>query len=152
METFFTDFLYRLVNWLYCTDLDDYLSGFDPADSSYYNFHDVGYPMLGWIPIVVSVLFVIIYYLVDKAGLNQVWHWLLWGMIGGLCSLCVSTYLCFEAVSSGDMLQYGLDVNFANCLMLGFGNLLLTFLFYFILSLIVNRFSTNCRRTPFKLF
>ena len=149
MDIFFTDGLYRLVNWLYCSDLDNYLSGFNPADSTYYDFHNVGYPMLGWITIILSAVFVILYYWYDNAGKNQVTHWLIWGVIGGLVNLGISAYLCYNAMSLGDMLQYGFVVSSANCLMLGFANLLLTIVFYFLFSLVGKKFSTNCRRTPF---
>ena len=149
MDNLFVDFLYRLVNWLYCYELDEYLSGIDPDSSTYFNFHNVGYPMLGWITIIISFVFVTLYYWYDNAGKNQFKHWLIWGVIGGFVNLCISTWLCYKAVLTGDMLQFGMVVDFPNCLMLGFANLLLTLVFYFLFSLIGKMCSTNCRRTPF---
>ena len=149
MDTLFSDYLYRIVSWLYCPDLDDYLSGFNPSDSTFYNWHEVHYPMLGIISIIVAALFVVAYYWYDSPAKNRWYHWAIWGVIGGVVNLAIGCGLCYNAQNLGDIPQYVADVNFGNCLMLGVGNLIIAFIFYFLFSLIGKRFSTNCLRTPF---
>ena len=132
------------------TDLDKYLAGYDQSTETYYDFHNIGYPTLALITLIVVAVFTAIYYGIDRVKYNKGWQWLLWGLIIGFVNALIGGSLVAEAEASGDIAQYvGNSVEFGQILGFSFVNALIAFALYFIFSLIAKNFRVNTRNTPF---
>ncbi len=159
MSMFFCNYLYKWFNFLYSKDMDDYLAGYSAATNTYYNFHQVGYPMLGGISIALAVVTALVYYYaINRASMNRWYHWCIAGLVAGVVNFLVAFILTNDAFQAGDIYaalcdgsdgQCGIAVGMDACAMVGLSNFIIAFLIYFVASMLVKWWSTNCRRTPF---
>ena len=147
MDEFICD-VYGLLSFY--TDLDDYLAGCNQSTRTFYDFHDVGYPTLALITLIVVAVFTAIYYGVDRVRFNKGWQWCVWGIIIGLVNALIGGSLVAGANASGDIAQYvGREVDFGQILGFSFVDALIAFVLYFVFSIIAKNFRVNTRNTPF---
>lgn len=158
MEEFFCDFFYYPLAGLCGKDLDDYMAGWDSAANTFYNFGQTSYPFMGLLTIGIALVVCAIYYyspLTNRPTFNRWYHWLLTGLAGGTVMLIVGTVSCNNAIVSGDVARaLGITEpdmlpSLGNCLGFGLEELILTFVCYFVFSLIIKWKSVNCKYTPF---
>ncbi|MCS7027424.1 MAG: hypothetical protein NZ519_01550 [Bacteroidia bacterium] len=132
---------------LYSKDLGEHLRGFNLRCKAY----DAGafYNTIGLVSILSPLFFSLMYYLViDRPKLSKIITWFLFGLVSGLIPFIwayvkvsndvANKMYCKELqITSGDTWGWALTV------------LLWTLVFYFIYSLVIKNFSTNCKRIPF---
>lgn len=149
--SFFEDGLYSWTHSAYCEDLDNYLMGWNPTDQVQSD-PLVGYTECGLVMLCLAVVAAVAFYkIIDRPTFNKWYHWALTGLGAAVISLLYATGRC-EAVVPADIenvVGQGAYAGFGDFLSFGFVNLFWTFVFYFILSLILKNFSVNSRTTPF---
>ncbi len=141
------DFIYRFFSSFYGTDLDDHLCGYNCVTSVFDKQNMC--PMIGAITIgVAAVLVVFYYYILNNPRFCRWWHWLITMGISSVLSLFIGYGICNHQLQNGYIGQC-LNVTGANCWGFGFANFIVSAMFFFVISIGIKWWSTNCRRTPF---
>lgn len=150
---FFSDYLYAWTSPAYSSDLDNYLMGWNPTLND--NSTEpplVTYTEFGLVTVCLAIVAAVVFYkVIDRPTFNKWYHWALTGLGAAVISLLYSTGRCVGAVPPDieNVVGEGAYAGFGDFLSLGFVNLVYTFMFFFIFSLIMKNFSTNSRTTPF---
>lgn len=150
MDSLFSDYIYRWAeSFFYSEDLGYYLAG---LNFDHQNFAPLAtYTEFGLVTVCLAIVAAVVFYkVIDRPTFNKWHHWALTGLGAAVISLLYSTGRCVGAVPP-DICQVGEDAyaGFGDFLGFGFVNLVYTFMFFFIFSLIMKNFSTNSRTTPF---
>lgn len=149
----FFEFIYRWFASFFGGDLADYLSGFDCETTDYTNSNQ--FVMYGVIAFFIALAFVLIYYyLINHPRFNKWWHWGIMLLIVGVLNFLIGAIKTLSELDAGhisDCLVYGSNggVSASNLWMFGLANLLVSVIFFILLSIGLKWWSTNCKRTPF---
>ena len=151
------DILGNIYGWfesLYGSEMGDYLWGID-CNNAYSNatlFNNIGLVALG-----LSALAAVVYYfIINSARLVSWWQWLIVLLINGAVNMVIGISWLSADLESGKIpacFVYNEDgspkIDSGNCFGFGLANLIVSAMFFFVISVIVKRFSSNCRNTPF---
>ena len=151
------DILRNIYDWfesLYGSEMDYYLLGWDCSSNAYSNatlFNVIGLVALG-----LSALAAVVYYfIINSARLVSWWQWLIVLLINGAVNMVIGISWLSADLESGkipDCLVFkdgSPMIDSGNCFGFGLANLIVSAMFFFVISVIVKRFSSNCRNTPF---
>ena len=159
MGNFFGNIYYLFVG-MFGQHLSDYLWGFDCQTQGY--DAAVVYLPIGIVMAVVAVSFSLVYYFaINHPRLNKWRHWLIGGfavlginlLIGGiwvdyhLQNGMIPDCLVQTAQPDGTVIT---NITSFDCWMFGLANGIIAFILYALLSIIVKRWSHNCRHTPWR--
>lgn len=159
MGNFFGNIYYLYVN-LFGQHLSDYLWGYD-CQTQGFNASVVYFPIGLTMLLVTTVLCITYYYVINHPRLNKWWHWIIAAaivaminlLIGGIWTFnhlatgLVPDCLRFEVLPDGSILEH---ITGYHCWMFGLANGIVAFIWFFILSIIVKRWSRNCKHTPWR--
>ena len=159
MGNFFGNIYYLFVG-LFGQHLSDYLWGYN-CNTQGFDAPVVYLPIGFTMVLLTLVLCMVYYFVVNHPRLNKWWHWLITlvivfvvnMLIGGiwvdnhLQSGLIPQCLLFTQQPDGTQVQNIFDVN---CWMFGFANGIVSIIWFTILSVIVKRWSRNCRHTPWR--
>ena len=148
MELFF-DSIYGWFSGFFGHELQQYLWG----QASPFATTDM-FVTIGWIMIVISAVFMVLYYyLINHPKLNTWWGWLLFLVCNAIVNFLVGWQWLRSDHSNGKMVNFNNDplsgIGEENFLCFGFSNAILSILFFVILSFIFRRWSRNCSNAPF---
>lgn len=159
MGNFFGNIYYLFVG-LFGQHLSDYLWGYNCTTTAF--DAPVVYAPIGLTMTLVTLgLCVVYYFVLNHPRFNKWWHWLLSAacvfvlnlLIGGiwvdnhLQSGRIPDCLLYTQDGDGGQIQNIFD---SNCWMFGLANAIVSFILFFVVSIIVKRWSRNCRHTPWK--
>lgn len=148
--------IYFWFSSMYGENLDSYLLGFtqqvDDAGNTIWDGSP--YTMFGLIALVSALLVAFIYYyIINSAGFNKFWSWLIMMLITGLSNLFVGSGITIGDLNSGYIVrnlgEAGKNVNVSNCWMFGVANMIIAIIFFFIISMAIKWWSCNCSKSPF---
>ncbi len=134
-------------------DLANYLWGESSPLSQTNQFIGIGFWMFG-----ISLFIVLIYYYaVNHPRLNHWWGWSIFFLANAVINFVVGWEWVLKDYYAGKMvtkdpvtqLLVPLNISQSNMLCFGVSNMLLSLLAFFIISLIIKWWSTNCSRAPF---
>lgn len=152
------DILGNIYSWfesLYGYNLGNYLWGLD-CNNQYTNptlFNNIGIVAMS-----ISVVIAIVYYFViNSPKLVSWWQWLIVLVINGLINFIVGFSWVLNDLNSGKIPECFVYANgdgaqlidSANCLGFGMANFIFSVVFFFVVSFVIKRFSSNCSNTPF---
>lgn len=143
----FFETIYCWFQGLFGVDLADYLAGFDCETSTFigiYRFNTIGFGTL----IIVAALAAVYYYVINSPRFSQWYHWLIWGVLTGFANLLFGGLYTSYFYNEG-LIPNCLNVEIIDCWMFGVANFIVSFVIYFVISLLIKWKSINCRRTPF---
>ena len=93
------------------------------------------------------------YYIINSAGFNKFWSWLIMMLVTGILNLFVGAGITIGYLNSGDidrcLLENGQNVLVSNCWMFGVANMIIAIIFFFIISMAIKWWSCNCSKSPF---
>lgn len=159
MGNFFGNIYYLFVG-LFGQHLSDYLWGYN-CETQGFDAPVVYLPIGFTMVFLTLVLCVVYYFAVNHPRLNKWWHWIIamglvlllnW-MIGGiwvgdhLSEGLIPDCLRYETLPNGDVIEH---ISTYNCWMFGLANGIVSAMWFTILSVIVKRWSRNCRHTPWR--
>lgn len=159
MANFFGNIYYLFVG-LFGQYLSDYLWGFNCATQAY--DAKAHYLPIGLVMTVVTVvLFAVYYFAINHPRLNKWWHWLIAGSIVLIVNFVVGgswvDYHLQNGLIPDCLLQSQqpdgssvITITDMDCWMFGLANGIVSFLLFFILSVVFKRWSRNCRHTPWR--
>jgi hypothetical protein len=142
--------------WLFSDAMSNYMWGFalEGEDTSYMNKY-----VLFWaVAIIAAFLLSFLYYkIIDKDSWARLGRWFLFGIGGSLLVMACTTIILWDQWETTDSLlnkmSFGPEgdriIDFFDLLGAGFAQFLITFLFFFLFSILMKRFSYNCRYIPF---
>lgn len=148
--------IYYWFSSMYGKDLDDYLYGItqlvDSAGNEVWNPNR--YIMFGLIALGSALLIAFTYYyIINSAGFNKFWSWLIMMLVTGILNLFVGAGITIGYLNSGDidrcLLENGQNVLVSNCWMFGVANMIIAIIFFFIISMAIKWWSCNCSKSPF---
>ncbi|MCB9018133.1 MAG: hypothetical protein H6544_05985 [Prevotellaceae bacterium] len=159
MENFFGS-IYCWFESLFGANIAEYLWGYNCGTQDYTNpnvFNKIGLLVL----LISLVLSFVYYYVLNSAKWNRWWHWLIVMFVCGIVNFYVgvqSVLADFLDGNIGDCLMYTRDenseiisqlINESDCWMFGVANMIVSMIFFFVLSFVIKWKSTNCKHTPF---
>ncbi len=159
MGNFFGNIYYLFVG-LFGQHLSDYLWGYDCTTQSF--TASVVYASIGFMmTALTAVLCVVYYFALNHPRLNKWWHWIIAAgivfglnlLIGGiwvvnnLQSGLIPDCLLYTQQPDGSQTQ---NIFESDCWMFGLVNGIVSFIWFFLLSIIIKRWSRNCRHTPWR--
>ena len=159
MGNFFGNIYYLFVN-LFGQHLSDYLWGYDCQTQGY--GATVLYLPIGITMTLLTITLCLVYYFaVNHPRLNKWWHWMI------ACGTAIVLNILIGEIWVNNHLQSGLipdclrletlpdgavieRITTSNCLWFGVANGIVSLILFTILSIIIKRWSRNCRHTPWK--
>lgn len=133
---------------IYGQDLDQFLlGGVCDGDSISEWTGRFLYTPIGMVTLAIAaIIFVVYYYVINSSKWNKPWHWLLVMLLVGIINLFVG-----YAWTSSELPNIGecLNVVEVDCWLFGLANLLVSWLFFIVLTIAFKWWSSSCRRTPF---
>ena len=155
------DFLDKLCHvlfarWLYSDAMHDYLSGYGPeGDDTIYLNRCV---LFWFIALGAGALISFLYYkVIDRPSWARAGKWLLLGLAAGLLVMICTAGVLWDQWMTPDTLLSNMAfsgddvwIDFIDIIGVSFAQFLLTFIFYFLWSLLFKRLSYSCRYIPFK--
>ena len=141
--------------WLFSDGMKNYMWGGAPeGDTMYMNKY-----VLFWaVAIIAAFLLSFLYYkVIDKASWAHLGRWELFGIGGSLLVMACTTIILSHQWGTTDTLlnkmSFGSEgeriIDFFDLLGAGFAQFLITFLFFFLFSILMKRFSKNCSKIPY---
>lgn len=116
----------------YTTDLGEHLRGYDITCSDY-----MGTPLyvyIGWIMIVLTVLFYILqYYVINSPGFNKRFHWWIIAMLIVVLNFLIAFALPFNDLQAGDYCTQ-LKFSTSDCILFGISNAIWSFILFLLLT------------------
>lgn len=141
-------------SWLFSDAMSDYLWGYGAGGDG--PAHLNKYILFWFIALFVGEFVSFLYYrFIDKRSWATFARWLFVGVCGSLLLMFVSIVVLWtQWRAKGTPLytmahDYKEKIDFSDLLGAGFSLFLLTFLFYFLCSLLLKRTSKNCAEIPF---
>lgn len=134
-------------------ELANYMWGVTSPYQGANMFIGIGLWMLG-----ISLCLVVLYYLIlDHPRLCRWWGWFIFLVVDGLINFFVGWQRLLSDYYGGKMVyldsttdqEVPLNITEANCLAFGVSNLMISIMFFFVFSMMIKWFSTNCSRAPF---
>ena len=159
MENFFGNIYYLFVG-LFGQHLSDYLWGYNCQTQGWDS--PVVYLPIGLTMTITTVFFCILYYyIVNHPRINKWWHWIITCAIVFVTNFLVALFWTKTHLESGlipECLQYTYlpdgdvleNITSYNCWLFGLTNGIVSAMLFFVLSIIVKRWSRNCRHTPWR--
>jgi hypothetical protein len=147
MQYFLQDIYCSLFEWLFGTELANYISGWNPIEE----IETIPFPIniIGSIAIIIAIFFALFYYYVlNHPRFNRWWSWLIVMAAVGLINLFIGYGMTMSDVVNG-LVPFENNITGFNCWMFGVANFLMSSLFYFIISFIIKWWSRNCKHSPF---
>ena len=147
------DFLFS--SWLYRGEMSDYLSGTTVSGEIE---NTSSFPILWLVAILAGALFSILYYkVIDKDSWARGWIWFLWGLLISLVIFPGTAGILWDQLTTEGTYLYtcaykGSEelIDLLDIFGIATAQLILTYVFYFLFSLLFKRFSYSCRYIPFK--
>lgn len=147
MKDFFAS-LYELLKPLYGPDLADHLYGLLPDGT----FGGPSlYPTVGLFLFIGTPVGAILYYYgLNKVRYSRWYHWLFALLLIGLVEWFVAFYLPYKDKENG-LIAPQIEPNISMSNLVGFGmvNLIYSIALFFLVSILIKRWSRNCSTTPF---
>lgn len=147
MENILGNF-YCLFQSLFGNSMADYLWGLNIQTSDYSEINQ--FFQFGLVSLISAIVIAIVYYFViNAASLSKTWIWLIIAIILGLINFGWSAYETLWQFGNGDI-DEAFGITESNCYGFAFVNFIVTVIFFVLISLIVKRFSSNGKHTPWK--
>lgn len=166
MGTFLEELLGNLYCWfesLYGTNLSEHLWGWEDTTQAYTG--PLIYNSIGFYTLLISAIFMILYYyVINHPRFCKWWHWGLVAILNSVVALFIGWYRTYSDYNNGviaDSLMYLRDENGEiigyliypfECWGFGVANMIVAFIFFFLLSLLFHWWSTNAKYAPFIKF
>lgn len=163
MGNFFQMLLGNIYGWLdffYCRNLLEHLWGWDMSTQAYTK--ELCYNTIGLYTLLTTAVVVIIYYyFIDHPRFCKWWSWTIMAVFNSVMCLLLGYYCTYTDYNLGvisDDLMYVRDnqgqvvsqlIYEADCWGFGISNMIVAFIFFFILSLIFKRWSIAAKHSPF---
>ena len=138
--------LYELFEGMYGSNLAKYLSGYCKNGESN-EYGDIGLFLL-LIPVIMSALF---YFFLADRNFYRPRQWWIFASFGCLVMLIIGASMSYNDLSNGLVCE-SVKYAFTDCVMFGFVNVIWAFLFFLMLSQVLQRVGKkSARYTPFSL-
>lgn len=149
MKDFFAT-MYELLRSFYGQDLADHLYGLNPNNSGTFDAQSL-YPTVGLTMVVMSIVLPLLYYkILDKPNLAKFNVWVILTLIHVVVNIFIGFWLSYLDWDTGKMATAVHNViGTGNCWGFGMANGIFAFIFFFIFSYLIKRFSTNSKTVPF---
>ena len=144
----FFDKIYGWLTFIFGQDMNYLISGYNCETQL---FDEPNYfPQIGFWTVVIAVVVALAYYfLFNHPRFNRWWSWLIMLFVNACASMVYGYAFVKSLVNNVDYDISSLDVEpyFLN---FGIANAIFCTVCFFLMSLVVKRFSTNCKHSPFK--
>lgn len=140
--------LYELLKSFYGSDLADHLYGYQ--DGGIFNGASL-YPIVGLTLFVGTVVLVILYYYaLNKSRFSRWYHWFTALLLNALLQWFIAFYLPYQDKRDGLIAQeIDAQITADHCIGFGLVNMIYSIVLFFLLSIFLKRWSSNCSTTPF---
>jgi hypothetical protein len=142
--------MYELLRSFYGQDLADHLYGLNHNNTGAFDEQSL-YVTIGLTLFVTSVALPVLYYkIVDKPQLAKLPIWFILALIHTAINTFVGFWLPYLDWDTGKMAKVVHDaIGSGNCWGFGFANGIFAFIYFFLVSYLLKRFSTNSKTVPF---
>lgn len=157
------DFFGNIYSWFesfFGRELSEHLWGYECETGTYLTNL---YNQVGWVTLLISLLCaVLFYYVINHPRFNRWWSWVIMLLVNGLINFYYAFQFTLSDFNSGkisDCLMYIRNedtgevvsklITEANCTMFGYGNFIISTLFFVIISFIIKWKSRNAKHAPF---
>ncbi len=142
--------MYELLRSFYGQDLADHLYGLNHNNTGAFDEQSL-YVTIGLTMFITSIVLPILYYkIVDKPQLAKLSVWLILALIHTAINTFVGFWLPYLDWDTGKMAKVVHDaIGSGNCWGFGFANGIFAFIYFFLVSYLLKRFSTNSKTVPF---
>ncbi|MBO7463173.1 MAG: hypothetical protein J6T96_11320 [Bacteroidales bacterium] len=151
--------LYDLLSKLYCSELFDYLDGYDCTTQLFTRYEQ--FTFYGFTMLLSSIGIAAIYYFaINHPRWNHRGHWLLFLALAVVVNFLIGFYFTNDDLTNGNLnspqtscLLFDANGNQLilpqDCLMFGLSNAIFAAIFFFIASVAMKFGSRNCKYVPF---
>ena len=154
MGNFFANIYYLFVG-LFGQHLSDYLWGYDCQTSGF--GPNVVYLPIGLTMTAITIVScVIFYFVINHPRFNKWWHWTIYLLFVALINWVIAGIWVKYHLDNGlipDCLRFteGIEnISAYHCWMFGLANGIISAVLFFLTSIVIKRWSRNCRHTPFE--
>ena len=143
--------IYRWFISLFGSNLAEHLSGWDEVTGDYSKINI--FSLVGIITLIITiVLCFAYYYLINHPRFNRWWSWLIVLITAAVINFGIAFGLTFSDNLNDNISSDIADISYFNCLGFGFTNVIVSSLYFVIISLIIKWGSRNAKYSPFIKF
>lgn len=153
--------IYYLFSGIFGQYMSDYLRGYNCETAGFDG--SVVYLPMGLVMTIITLLFVVLYYFIlDRQKFNNFFAWFVFLASSALINFFIGAVWTLRHLNNGyigDCLRYIINeegeviaenITSYNCWMFGLANAVVSIVLFFLLSVLLKRWSTICRHTPWQ--
>lgn len=139
---------YGWLKGFYGQDMYDFISGYDCSTMLF--DQPCYFPQIGMWTLIIAAAFAVVYYfLINHPRFNRWWSWLIMLAVNAIAAFSYGFAFVSRLVNNVtyDISCMQIEPYYFN---FGLANAIIATMFFFLISLIIKRFSRNCKHSPFK--